>query len=247
MYLFLALNPISLIGIKSKVPKEKQSIKRKVNVSKGNVAISPKELEEMSTRNGSVQSKFSELSRTILEVVIVVIRVILIYIETVYNAIMGKRLKSVKEKVVVVTGGGHGLGRELAMKLSLRGAKIALIDINTKNNESVEKEIISTGHDAIAYTCDVTKEEDVRRVMERVKTDLGQIDILINNAGIVQCLPITELKSSMIEKTFQVNVYSHFWTIRSVLPDMIARGAGHIVAISSIAGLLGTPNCVDYW
>lgn len=201
----------------------------------------------MQTPNRKVQSKLSELTKSILEVVLLLIRVLVIYIQTVYNAIIGKRSQSVLDKVVVVTGAGHGLGKELAVKLSSRGAKIALIDINTSNNESVEKEIISTGHDAIAYTCDVTNEEDVKRVLERIKTDLGQIDILINNAGVVQCLPITDLKSSMIEKTFQVNVFSHFWTIRSVLPDMITRGTGHVVAISSIAGLLGTPNCVDYW
>ena len=110
-------------------------------------------------------------------------------------------------------------------------------NLSTETSEDVK---------AIAFQCDISDEGKVHQVFDQIYGHFGRVDILINNAGVVQCLPFSELKSSNIERTFKVNVFGHFWTIREVLDKMKSANDGHIVAISSIAGLLGTPNLVDY-
>lgn len=87
----------------------------------------------------------------------------------------------------------------------------------------------------------------MNKCLDQVKKDFGkEIDILINNAAITNCLPIDKIESSAIERIFQVNVLSQFWTIRNVLKSMKERNSGHIVTICSIAGYIGSPNIVDY-
>lgn len=98
------------------------------------------------------------------------------------------------------------------------------------------------------YVCNVSSESEVKNCLNRVKNDFRKgIDILINNAGIVTCLPFEELDGGSIIRTFEVNVYSQFWTIQNVLTDMKENNSGHIVSIASIAGHIGNANLVDYW
>lgn len=99
----------------------------------------------------------------------------------------------------------------------------------------------------MAYQCDITDEASIARLAEQVERDLGEVDILVNNAGIVNCVPFEAMTSAQIRKTFEVNTFAHFWTMRQFLPSMKRRRSGHIVAVSSIAGLLGTANLTDYW
>lgn len=86
-----------------------------------------------------------------------------------------------------------------------------------ESNDAVAREVNLESGEAIAFACDVRDENAVKNVIESVYKEFGTIDILINNAGIVQCLPIDELKSDSIARTFEVNVYAHFWTIRAVI------------------------------
>uniref|UniRef100_T1JZU1 Short-chain dehydrogenase/reductase 3 n=2 Tax=Tetranychus urticae TaxID=32264 RepID=T1JZU1_TETUR len=182
----------------------------------------------------------------IIEIVHLLASIILIYVKSLIHLIFGKPRKDISGQVAVVTGAGHGLGRELALELSHKGAKVALLDINKPGVDKVDHEIKSTGGVSCSYQCDVTSQTDVQKVFNQIGDNLGPIDILINNAGITHCTPFMDLTPQQIRKTFEVNTLSHFWTISSVLPGMIARERGHIVAISSIAGLLGTPNVVEY-
>lgn len=171
----------------------------------------------------------------------------LVYFESFKSLFLSREEKSVQGQVVVITGAGHGLGKEMAILLSERGASLALVDINKDSVEQVAEELRSaTEANVQTYVCDVRNVDSVTETMEKIKQTQGPIDILINNAGIVSCKPLTDLKSTDVERTFQVNVFAHFWTVRAVLPDMLSRGTGHIVAISSIAGVLGTANLTDY-
>lgn len=86
------------------------------------------------------------------------------------------------------------------------------------------------------------------QTFDRISKEFGKsVEILINNAGIVNCVPFEELNSKSIIKTFEVNVLSQFWTIKNVITSMKQKNSGHIVSISSIAGHIGNANLTDYW
>lgn len=93
---------------------------------------------------------------------------------------------------------------------------------------------------------DVSIQKQVEQVIKDIYRQLGEIHILINNAGILNCYLITDLKPEAIERTFKVNVLAHFWTIKAVLPRMLQRKQGHIVAIASNFALLGRGCFTDY-
>ena len=98
------------------------------------------------------------------------------------------------------------------------------------------------------YTCNVSVEDQVAATLATVRADFKRpVDILVNNAGVVNCLPFEELEPKLIKRTFEVNVFAHFWMIKGVLPFMKANNSGHIVSISSIAGHTGNANLTDYW
>ncbi|XP_023231714.1 17-beta-hydroxysteroid dehydrogenase 13-like isoform X2 [Centruroides sculpturatus] len=112
--------------------------------------------------------------------------------------------------------------------------------------EAVVQEIKEFNGKAFAYHCDVSNEKCVEETSEKVKKDVGQVSILINNAGMVNCRELLHLSCQQIRRTLEVNTLAHFWTIRAFLPEMIKKEKGHIVAISSLAGLLGSTNLTDY-
>lgn len=93
---------------------------------------------------------------------------------------------------------------------------------------------------------DVSDREMVYQVAKRVREEVGKVNILCNNAGIVTCRTLLDLPDKAIEQTFGVNILSHYWTCKAFLPDMIAEKRGHIVTVSSVTGLLGTYACTDY-
>ncbi|KAI1300213.1 Epidermal retinol dehydrogenase 2 [Halotydeus destructor] len=185
-------------------------------------------------------------SSLVLEFLYLLITVFGLYFQSIKNLIFGHPRKDIRGKVIVITGAGQGLGRELAVQLSQEETRLALIDVNDNSVNAVAEEVNVAGGEALAYTCDVRNENLVREVIDKIRHDFGHIDILVNNAGIVQCKPFEKLDSEAVKRTFDVNVLSHFWTTKAVLGEMKERGSGHIVAISSIAGLIGTANLVDY-
>lgn len=178
-------------------------------------------------------------------------KIILAYIEASLALFKTKQKKSVEGQNVLITGAGHGLGRELAMRFARLGANLILVDINEENNKTTKQEtaknFLTRDQKALTYAVDIRDESQVADLAKKVKRDLGDVDILINNAGIVQCLPYQELSPSLVERTFQVNVLSHIWAAKHFLPAMIENKRGHVVAISSIAGLIGSKYLTDYW
>lgn len=188
-----------------------------------------------------------------LKFLVLIYKVTLAYVDTVLALFRQKVRKNIRGQNVLITGAGHGLGRELAHKLADEGANLVLVDINEANNEKVYQEIASKFRNksskpkVFAYLADIREETKVAQLAKQVQNDLGDIDILINNAGIVQCLPFLELSPTLVERTFQVNTLAHVWTVRHFLPNMIKNKRGHVVAISSIAGLLASKYLADYW
>jgi all-trans-retinol dehydrogenase (NAD+) len=155
-------------------------------------------------------------------------------------------MQNFKNKKILITGAGSGIGRLLSIHFANEGAELVLWDINKDNLDRVAKEIKNTGGKAFVYRCDVSDKNAVYKTAGKVKKDVGRINILINNAGVVSGKPFLKCTDEEIMRTMNVNIISHFWTVRSFLPDMIKADSGHIVTISSAAGLIGVSSLADY-
>ncbi|XP_026844371.1 short-chain dehydrogenase/reductase family 16C member 6 [Drosophila persimilis] len=160
-----------------------------------------------------------------------------------------RSLKDISGEVVLITGTGHGIGRELALHYASLGSTVVCVDINEKNNlQTVQKAKRLNLGDVHSFICDVSKREEVLALADRVKTDphIGPISVLVNNVGIMPTHPILQQSAEEIQRVFDVNVFSQFWTIQAFLSHMEEKNRGHIIALSSIAGVVGLSNLVPY-
>jgi len=156
-------------------------------------------------------------------------------------------MTDIANKNVLVTGGASGIGRQMARRLARLGGNVIVWDIHEGNLSKVLEELRrDTGRDAHGYVCDVSSREKVYEVAGRVKAEVGPVDVLINNAGVVSGKRFLELPDEKIVKTFEVNTLALFWTCKAFLPDMIARNAGHVVTVASSAGWVGVSRLSDY-
>jgi all-trans-retinol dehydrogenase (NAD+) len=156
------------------------------------------------------------------------------------------RRKDVKGQRVLITGAGSGLGRLMSQKFAKLGCTVVLVDIDKAGMEESRNLIREYGTSVHAYVCDLSQRDDVYRVLEKVKTEVGDIDILINNAGIVSGHKILQCPDALMQKTMDVNANAHFWTVKSLLPAMLKRNHGHVVTVASAAGITGVNGLVDY-
>ncbi|XP_051532045.1 epidermal retinol dehydrogenase 2 [Myxocyprinus asiaticus] len=157
------------------------------------------------------------------------------------------RKKNVSGEIVLLTGAGSGIGRLMALEFGRLGARLVLWDINEEGNKETARMIKEMhGARAYTYTCDCSDREEVYRVANQVKREIGDVTILINNAGIVTGKKFLESPDALIEKSMQVNSLAHFWMYKAFLPAMIASNHGHVVSIASSAGLIGVNGLADY-
>lgn len=189
---------------------------------------------------------FYQLSLFVIDLIYFLWKAILLCLQSVFSIVFPPPKKSVNGEIILITGGGHGLGRELAILFAKHGAQVVVWDINEELNRQTAEDIKTFGGSAYAYRCDVSSREDVAKVAQQVKEDVGYVTMLINNAGILHCRPLLMLNHQQIQRTMEVNTMAHFWTIREFLPSMIEMKKGHIVCISSLAGRVGFPNLTDY-
>jgi len=148
----------------------------------------------------------------------------------------------------MVTGGGMGIGRAIALALAREGADILVPDIQRTNAEAVVKEAEGLGRKAMALPMDVTKERQVEAAIADGIAAWGRIDILVNNAGVIPGLglPFTRQVEADWDRVFNVNMKSVFFTCKHIAPHFMARRYGKIVNISSIAGPLSSPTMPSY-
>lgn len=120
--------------------------------------------------------------------------------------------------------------------------------MNIAGAEETAASIRKLGGTASAYKVDVTNRQIVYEMANRVKSEIGEVSILVNNAGIVSGKKIfdPENNDAYMEKTVQVNTISHFWTVKAFMPSMIAKNHGHLITIASSAGLVGVNGLADY-
>lgn len=169
---------------------------------------------------------------------------ILAIIETLCPFIVKR--KSVENEIVLITGAGSGLGQLMSVEFAKLGAKIVAWDINEEGLNKTKRLVEQAGSKCYSYNVDISGKENIYKAAEQVKTEVGTVYMLINNAGIVSGKSFLDLDDRQIERTMNVNAMSHIWTCKAFLPDMIKRNHGHIVAISSLAGLVGVNKLTDY-
>ncbi|HBA39604.1 MAG: 2-hydroxycyclohexanecarboxyl-CoA dehydrogenase [Deltaproteobacteria bacterium RIFCSPLOWO2_02_56_12] len=145
-----------------------------------------------------------------------------------------------KGKTALVAGGGRGIGRCIALALAREGADIAVGDLVGENADSVRDEIKALRVNALACKVDLTKRVEVEQMVEKVLSQFGQLDILVNSAGWDKLEPFLESSEETWERILAVNFKSVLYTAKAVLPHMISRGSGKIVNISSDAGRVGS-------
>lgn len=156
-------------------------------------------------------------------------------------------MKEFKDKVALITGAANGFGREFAKEAAARGMKIAVVDIEKEEVEAVGKLAREMGAEAISLHADVTKYEDVEQVVSKVMETYGQIDLLMNNAGVAVPGPVWELPVRDWEWITHANFLSHVYFMKLVIPIMLRQGTHcHIVNTASVAGLLTSDGMPAY-
>lgn len=155
----------------------------------------------------------------------------------------------VKDKVIIVTGAGQGLGAAYARKLAEEGARVIVADVNEEKGRSVAEEITGKGHEALAIMTDVSWEESTRDLARSVMEKYGRVDVLINNAGIVSTIKLKATEEITVEEWDQlmgVNLRGVFLCCKAVIPYMKAQKRGKIINISSSTVFKGKPHYIHY-
>jgi NADP-dependent 3-hydroxy acid dehydrogenase YdfG len=140
-------------------------------------------------------------------------------------------------KVVLITGASTGIGAEVAKHLASRGARVALAARRKAMLDSVVADIVNAGGEAAAFALDVTDKAQFGEVVASATAQLGTLDVLINNAGLMPIRPMSEVNTDEWDAMIDVNLKGTLYGIASVLPAFLARKRGHIINLSSVAGV----------
>ena len=147
----------------------------------------------------------------------------------------------------IVTGGAHGIGKATCLRLAEEGARVAITDIADDDGEAVRNDIRERGGTAGYWHLDVTDETAVDKVFGEIAEELGEIDVLVNNAGISGAdKPTDEITAEEWRKVMDVNVSGVFHGTKAAIPHMRRNGGGSIINLSSIYGIVGAPDIPPY-
>jgi NAD(P)-dependent dehydrogenase (short-subunit alcohol dehydrogenase family) len=141
------------------------------------------------------------------------------------------------DNVAVITGGASGIGRATALALARRGADVVLADVHEARLADTRAAVEALGRRALPVRCDVTRDGDVERLARVAIGEMGRVDVLMNNAGVVLCGALEAIPVADWQWQFDVNVFGVVRGVRAFLPHMLARGSGYVVNTASMAGL----------
>jgi short-subunit dehydrogenase len=163
------------------------------------------------------------------------------------KAFLGQRRKiDFRGKAVIVTGGSRGLGLAISRQLAKEGAHLALCARDMAELERAKAELLTHGGEVFTYTCDITDKAEVERFAEAARQEIGPIDVLINNAGIILVTPYEHSTEDDFRDAMDTNFWAPYHLINAVLPQMLARKAGRIVNVTSIGGKISVPHLLPY-
>ncbi len=155
-------------------------------------------------------------------------------------------MKDLKGKTAVITGAASGIGSSFAIELAKEGMNLSISDINMEGLEETKKEIEKLGVKVISSKCDVTKYQDMENLAREVHSELGDVDLLINNAGIVRYILLEDIDLDDFKRVLDVNLWGIVHSLKAFLPKMLERKSGHIVNIGSGAGIIGAAEPLPY-
>lgn len=149
-------------------------------------------------------------------------------------------------KVAWITGASYGIGFAIASAYAQMGAKIVFNDLHEEKTKMGVEAYKKLGIDATGYTCDVTKEDQVKELVDKIIKDFGHIDILVNNAGIIKRIPMTDMSAEEYRAVVDVDLVAPFIASKAVIPHMIKQGHGKIINICSMMSELGRETVSAY-
>lgn len=163
-----------------------------------------------------------------------------------YKAIESRKLLQLKGKVALITGGSRGLGLVLARQLAKQGANVVICARSQDELDKAVEQVRNLGGAITAFRCDVADKAAVEKMIEEITAKHGKIDVLINNAGIIQVGPATLMRTEEYQEALNIILWGAINTTLAIMPQMRARGSGHIVNITSIGGKVSVPHLLPY-
>lgn len=155
-------------------------------------------------------------------------------------------MRRFENQVVIVTGSGRGLGKAFVERFAQEGAKVVVTDINEESCQAVRDELVAAGGEAIAIACDVTNRAQVADLVKTTIDTYGQIDVLVNNAGITRDASFLKMTDDQFDAVINTNMKSMFICTQEVIKHMFDKKYGRIVNISSLTGVAGNFGQTNY-
>lgn len=149
-------------------------------------------------------------------------------------------------KVTLVTGAAQGIGKSIALALAKQGATVVISDVNLEKAESVAGEIRSSGKKSLAVACNVGSADEVNALFDRAVQEYGQIDVVVNNAGITRDGLLMRLKDEEWDQVININLKGVFLCCRAAVKLMAKKRSGRIINIASIVGAMGNAGQINY-
>lgn len=150
-------------------------------------------------------------------------------------------------KTAVVTGGSRGIGRAISFKLARSGANIAVVATReTKEAKETIEKLKELGVDARLYICDIKNTDEVASACEKILADFGQVDVLVNNAGITRDNILPSLSTMDIDDVIDVNLKGTMYVTKAFIRQFVRKRSGSIINISSVVGLMGNKGQTNY-
>ncbi|NXC66502.1 RDHE2 dehydrogenase, partial [Anhinga anhinga] len=172
---------------------------------------------------------------------------IFLIFESFVSLILPPCKKTFAGEIVLITGSANGIGRQIALNFAPLGATLVLWDIDDEGNKETSRLAQKNGANRVfAYHCDCSNREEVYEQADKVRKEVGDVTILINNAGILLGEKFCDLSDADFEKMLRVNFFSQVWTCKAFLPAMMTCNRGHLVSIASASGLLGIHRMSGY-
>src|SRR5881397_2161723 len=158
----------------------------------------------------------------------------------------GEPVSTPVTRIALVTGGGRGIGREIALALAREGCHVAVASRSPRSVEATAGALRRLGVEAMPFALDVTAADAITHAVQEIRARLGAIDVLVNNAGIAASAPFAKTEPALWERHLRVNATGPYLLTRAVLPAMLERRWGRVINIASLAGLYGAPYVAAY-
>ncbi len=155
-------------------------------------------------------------------------------------------MNTLKDKIAIVTGGASGIGKETVKAFVDKGASVVIVDYNEENGKAFEQEMLDTGAEVMFKLVDVSKEQEVKNLIKETVDSYGQLDIIVNNAGVGILKDTHELEYEEYKNVIDINQDGVYFGCRYAIPEMLKTGGGCIVNTSSILGFVGQAGALPY-